>query len=120
MLIVTIKADHEVDPPDELGRTRAGYREGMSDSELFEAARGSWTLDAARVAGEQYVLVVHGGVVRQAIEISGWVPTIGRRMAVEGTVLGPGHDVYDAYVGSETPVGPGRNPVRYFHPDRPV
>jgi hypothetical protein len=41
MLIVAIGPEQELD---ELGRTRTGYREGMSDRELYEAARGSWKL----------------------------------------------------------------------------
>lgn len=115
MLIITIKADHEWDIPDELGRTRAGYYEGMGDAELYEAARGSWVL-GPRAARERYALVVHGGIVRQAIEIVELVRTTEQRTAIVGTVLGPGHDVFDTYVGGESPVPSGQNPIRYFHP----
>jgi len=117
MLIITIKADHSWNTPDELGRTRAGYRQGMTDEELYEAARGSWVL-GPQADREHYALVVHDGIVRQAIEIDRLVDTTGGRRAIEGTVLAAGHDVYDTYVGKESPVPPQRNPIRYF--DSPV
>jgi hypothetical protein len=41
MLVVTIGPERALDEPDELGRVRTGYREGMSDRALYEAARGS-------------------------------------------------------------------------------
>ncbi|HYS41408.1 MAG TPA: hypothetical protein VEO01_37810 [Pseudonocardiaceae bacterium] len=117
MLIITIKADHSWNAPDELGRTRAGFRPGITDEELYEAARGSWVL-GPQADREHYALVVHDGIVRQAIEIDRLVDTTGGRRAIEGTVLAPGHAVYDTYVGKESPVPPQRNPIRYF--DSPV
>ena len=64
--------------------------------------------------------------MRQGIEINSiekvtWrEPTDTRddRSVIHGTVLEPGHSVYDAYVGKPSPVQSVRNPVIYF--DAPV
>lgn len=117
MIVITIKGDHFLDEPDELGRTRCGWREGMSDYELYEAARGSWVL-GPQADREHYALVIHDNIVRQSIEIERVVETVNDRRAVEGKVLKPGHKVYDTYVGKPSPVAPQRNPIRYF--DSPV
>jgi len=36
------------------------------------------------------------------------------RRAIEGKILKPGHEVYDAYVGKPSPVPAQRNPIRYY------
>lgn len=55
------------------------------------------------------------GVVRQAIEIESIEPVErGGRSVVHGTILEPGHPVYDRYVGKTSPVQGLRNPVTYF------
>ena len=117
MIVITIRAEHSLSAPDELGRTRAGYRPGMSDEELYEAARGCWVL-GPQADREHYALVVYDGIVRQAIEIDRLVNTTGGRRAIEGSVVELGHAVYETYVGKKSPVPPQRNPIRYF--DSPV
>jgi hypothetical protein len=67
LLIVTVGPERELDEPDELGRTRTGYRDGISDRELYRAARGSWVL-GEKADNELFALVAHGGIVRLAIE----------------------------------------------------
>lgn len=116
MLIVTIGPEQELDEPDELGRTRTGYREGMSDRELYEAARGSWKL-GDKADNELFALVAHAGVVRMAIEIDRLVVTAPDRRALQGSILHSGDAVYDQYVGKPVPVE-SYGPVRYF--DSPV
>lgn len=113
MLIVTIGPERELDEPDELGRTRTGYRDGMSDRELYRAARGSWVL-GEKADNELFALVAHGGTVRLAIEIDRLVETAPGRRAIVGSILLPGDEVRDAYVGKPVPVESYGNPVRYF------
>jgi len=117
LLIVTIGPERELDEPDELGRTRTGYRDGMSDRELYKAARGSWVL-GEKADNELFALVAHGGTVRLAIEIERLVETAPGRRAIEGNILLAGDEVRDVYVGKPVPVESYGNPVRYF--DSPV
>ncbi|MCD0446359.1 hypothetical protein LO763_22345 [Glycomyces sp. A-F 0318] len=117
MIIITIQHDHALDQPDELGRTRTGYREGMGSGELYEVARGSWKL-GERAAGEHYALITFDNLVRQAVEIRRLVATVNGRSAIEGNVLNPGHPVYDEYVNKPSPVPSTQNPIRYF--DSPI
>lgn len=113
MIVISINHDHFLDEPDELMRTRCGYREGMSDEELYEVARGCWVL-GPRADREHYALIVHRGIVRGAIEIDRLIDVNTGRRAIEGKMLEPGHAVYDTYVGKASPVPPQRNPIRYF------
>jgi hypothetical protein len=117
MLVVTIGPERALDEPDELGRVRTGYREGMSDRALYEAARGSWVL-GDKADNELFALVAHGGLVRMAIEIDRLVETTPGRRAIEGRILHSGDVVYDQYLGKPVPVESHGNPVRYF--DSPV
>jgi hypothetical protein len=112
MIHITLKPAFMTDPAvDALGRSMAGYSELMSEEQVHEANRGCWVL-GARADREQYVLFSFDGIVRQAMEIDRIVPAGGRR-AFEGPVLGPGHPVYDAYVGKPSPIRT-RNPVAYI------
>ncbi|MQM26751.1 hypothetical protein [Glycomyces albidus] len=117
MLIVTVGSEQHLDTPDELNRTRTGYRKGMTDRELYQAARGSWVL-GEKADGEHFALVAHRGAVLLAIEIHRLVETAPGRRAIEGSILLPGDEVHDAYVGKPVPVESYGNPVRYF--DAPV
>lgn len=115
MIQLTIGSVGPADADDVLGRERVGYYKGISDEDLYEAARAAWLL-GADADQERYALVVHRGVGRQVIEIQRLVPT-GRgdgRRVIEGAVLRPGHPAHDAHVGEAAPLWPTRNPVRYF------
>ena len=112
MLHITLGDLRAVDPAvDPLGRSAVGYSPDMTDDEIYEANRGCWVL-GARADREQFALISHGGTVRLAIAITGIVAA-GARRALEGKVLGPGDEVYDAFVGQPSPVH-ARNPVNYF------
>ncbi|MFI7068520.1 hypothetical protein ACIBL3_46560 [Kribbella sp. NPDC050124] len=97
--------------------------DAMSDEEIFEVGRGNWVL-GERADQERYVVIGTGaqdgisGKVRVAAEIEEIVDTDERRRnstkfrrRIEGTMLGPGHPVYDEWVGKEMP--PYQNPVNY-------
>jgi hypothetical protein len=113
VLHITLGPGRVVDPRvDELGRERVGYDDTMTEAELYEANRGCWVL-GGRADREQFALFSFNRVVRQAIAIDRLVET-GARRAIEGFILGPGHLVFDAYVGKETPIGIVRNPITYF------
>jgi len=112
VLHITLGPARQVDPAeDELGRSRVGFSDDMSEQELDEANRGCWVL-GARADREQYALVSLDGVVRQAIAIDRLVET-GSRRAIEGRMLADSDPVYDAYVGKPAPVGRVRNPITY-------
>jgi hypothetical protein len=117
LLVLTIGPERELNEPDDLGRTRTGYRDGMSDRELYQAARGSWIL-GEKADNELFALVAHGGTVRLAIEIDRLVETAPGRRAIEGNILLPGDEVRDEFVGKPVPVESYGNSVRYF--DSPV
>jgi hypothetical protein len=97
-----------------LTRTWAGWDEGLTPEEVYDAGRGWWKL-GERALRERYAVLVSRNTVRQAIEITGWNPEglIDGRRAFEGKVLGPGHPVYDRYVGKPLVVR-SRNPVGYI------
>lgn len=118
MLHITLGPERYVNPEeDELGRDRVGFSETMSEAALYDANHGCWKL-GARANKEQYMIVSFGGIVRQAVEIESIEPvTRGSRSVVHGTILKPGHAVYDKYVGKTSPVQGMRNPITYFDDD---
>ena len=48
------------------------YRFGMSSEELYEATRGTWRVNPARVKGAEFALSVFKGVVREVYKIDEW------------------------------------------------
>jgi hypothetical protein len=86
----------------------------MSDRQLYDAARWSWSMSAERAGRERYAVVSGGGVVRQVIGIDRVVDAPGGRLAFEGRILGPGDPVHDHYVGRPAPNGRQQNPITYF------
>lgn len=113
MLHITLGPARHVGPEDHLERARTGYAEDMSESELYDAARGAWVL-GARADRENHALISHAGVVRQAIEIDHLEDAGGGRRAIVGRVLHAGDPIHDTYVGQPSPVTGVRNPVTYF------
>lgn len=115
MLHITLGPERAVDPSqDELGRDRVGYSETMSELALYDANHGCWKL-GPRASKEQYAIVSFGGIVRQAIDIDNIEPVErGSRSVVNGSILRPGHPVYDKYVDKKSPVQGMRNPITYF------
>jgi hypothetical protein len=97
---------------DELGRTQMGFSAQMSQQEIYEANRGCWTF-GVRAYAERYALLSFAGTVRQAIAIDRILP-VGARAAIQGSILGPGDRVFDAYIGRPSPVPRQSNPVAYF------
>ncbi|WP_332665542.1 protein NO VEIN domain-containing protein [Aeromicrobium sp.] len=99
---------------DDLGRSFVGYREGMTDYEMYEANRGCWRL-GPRAQDERYAIFSFDGIVRQAVEISSVEPAPKRTMrsVVYGRVLGRGDRIYDQYVNGPAPESLGRNPISY-------
>jgi hypothetical protein len=115
MIHITLGEMKPVEPKEDfLGRSYIGWSVDMSEEQLYEAGRGCWVF-GARADREHYVLLSAQGAVRQAIEIDRLVPAGPTRRAIEGTVLGSGHPVYDAYVGKPSPVEGARNPITYFN-----
>ncbi|MEJ7707334.1 MAG: hypothetical protein WKF82_08690 [Nocardioidaceae bacterium] len=105
-----------------VGQSRRTRRTGwlfptMSELALYDANHGCWKL-GPRANKEQYMIVSFGGIVRQAVEIDSiYSVERGDRSVVDGTILRPGHPVYDKYVGKESPVQGMRNPITYFDDD---
>jgi hypothetical protein len=101
-------------PEDEYGQSSSGWRPGLTDEEVYAAARGRWKL-GVRADRERYVVFTAMGIVVLAIEIESIsdADPDGRR-TISGTILKPGMPVYDKYVGSESPVEKSQNPVQYF------
>jgi hypothetical protein len=50
------------------------YREGMPAHALYEATRGVWRVDPARVRRARYAMPVVHGVVREVYRIAAWYP----------------------------------------------
>ncbi|GAA1959401.1 hypothetical protein [Catenulispora subtropica] len=115
MIQITLGKQRSVDPlRDDLKRSRVGWAEDMSREELFNVARGVWSMSGRRVERERYAVVSGDTVIRMAIEIDGIVPCSGGRRAFTGRPLEPGHPVYDLYVGKPAPNGAQQNPITYF------
>ena len=57
-----------------LFRINQRYRHQMSSLELYEATRGVWKLDKARVNAVRLAFAVFEGVVREVYEIERWHP----------------------------------------------
>ena len=115
MLHIRLGELRQVDPmADDLGRSFVGYREGMTDAQLYETNRGCWRL-GPRAQDERYAIFSYDGIVRQAIEISSVEPAPKRSMrsVVYGRVLGKGDRIYDTYVNRPAPESRGRNPISY-------
>ncbi|MCR6482800.1 hypothetical protein M8542_08220 [Amycolatopsis sp. OK19-0408] len=122
MIFITLSAEQARDPETEaLGRDHVGYREGMTPAEMYHANHGTWVIGRNR-RHERYVLFAFRGEVKLAVEIQRIETIIVRsegdtrddRCVIHGRILEPGHRVHDAYVGRPSPLGAGRNPVRYF------
>jgi hypothetical protein len=126
MLHITLGPTRTIDPDkDPLHRDRVGYVDTMSELALYDANHGCWVL-GERAHREQYVLFTFKGTVKQAVEITSIEQvtnydrsdTRDNRSVIDGTILRPGHQVYDTYVGKPSPVQGVRNPITYF--DAPV
>lgn len=121
MLHITLGERQKVDASDPLvGRIHNGWREGMSEHEMYVNNRGRWVL-GERADRERYALFSAKGVVRMAVEIDRLRSSDGTeerdpdgRRCIEGKVLPQGHPVREEYVGKPTPVTGQRNPVAYF------
>ena len=122
MIHITLSTEQSRDPKTEpLGRDCVGYREGMTQAELYYANHGTWVIGRNR-RHECYALFAFRGEVKQAVEIKSIERLVVRdpddtrddRCVIHGTILEVGHPVFDTYVDKPSPLGAGRNPVRYF------
>jgi hypothetical protein len=97
-----------------LPRQHAGWDPTMTETQVYDAARGWWRLNQ-RAEQEKYALVVAGGNEGvMAIEINEWERE-GDRRAFAGQILQPGHPVYDKFVGKPDPANStSRFPVLYL------
>lgn len=125
MIVITLSAERYSDTnereTDPLGRDRVGYAPTMSDVALYDANRGMWVIGDDRARTERYALFVYDGITRQAVEITSIDKLPWRRphdappkSAITGSILEPGHRIYDAYVGKPSPLPRLKNPVRYY------
>lgn len=93
---------HDASPDDAWGRSSVGWRDDLSDVELWERNRGTWAIGVA-ADSERYATMSHNGAVRVVAELTGpreWVLEGDRVLhALVGHVLGPGHPVYESLVG---------------------
>jgi hypothetical protein len=111
MLQIQLGPDREIED-EVLGRPRIGYRQGMTEEEAWEAARGTWKLNPDRALEENEVQVVNpDGFVVAVARILGISKTqVPGRYAIQGELL-----VGDQRVGKPTTTPHrSRNPVAYF------
>lgn len=89
-------------------RKTIGYREGLSQRDVWERGRAAWKMKAEKVLGAQLALIAHAGVVRAVGTITG-VSKEGERLVIEGDVI-EGHPL----VGQPDPLdNKSQNPVTY-------
>lgn len=121
LLHITLGPINQLDPETcPMGRSYNGWREGMSEEQIYNINRGRWVL-GERADRERYALFSAGGQVRLAVGISAIRASNGRderdddgRRTLQGTVLTGGHPVHDTHVGHGSPVTGNRNPISYF------
>ena len=98
---------------DPMGRMSIGYFPRMTEEEAWTAGRGVWKANKDRLSREKFALIIGDNQVCAVAEITG-VSDHGDRVAAEGTVLGEGHPVRDAWMGRPDPVvNNSQNPVGY-------
>jgi len=92
----------DASPDDAWGRSSVGWRDDLSDAELWERNRGTWAIGVA-ADSERYATMSHNGAVRVVAELTGPRESVqeGDRVlhALVGHVLGPGHPVYESLMG---------------------
>ncbi len=86
-----------------LFRINQRYRHQMSPLELYEATRGVWTLDKARVNAVRLVFAVFEGVVREVYEIERWHPagTLRYQTRAAEEVNAPGRLEFSGHVAPD-------------------
>lgn len=93
---------------DPIGRTHVGFRPGMSDSALWNRARGLWKASADRLLNAGLLLVTYDRTVQLVVDIRG-VMKHGDALEIVGTPLA-GHPL----VGQKDPLdNNSQNPVAY-------
>jgi hypothetical protein len=115
---ITLVRPVQIDPADALGRTYFGYDPAKSEHENWLANRADWVL-GERATRERYVLFTEHATrkIVMAAEITDIVesPNNLNKKVIEGVLLGPGHPVYEAFVGQDQPESTRvRNPVTYL------
>jgi hypothetical protein len=93
---------------DALGRERVGFREGLSNHEVWLRGRGVWRMQPDRVLTSQRLIIASVGIVRMVGTIDG-VTIHGDRVAIIGRPL-PHHPL----IGQPDPLdNTSQNPVAY-------
>ena len=113
MLQIQLGPDREVDPAtDPLGRSRVGYRPGMSEQEAWVAGRGCWVLNVDHALEQDEAQIVNlDGVVLAVAKIRGVAKTREpKRYALDGDL-----QIGDPRIGQATTTPHrSRNSVAYF------
>lgn len=117
-LHITLARPVQLPAPDALGRTYFGFDPQKSDEENWRANRADWVLGKP-AERESYVLFTEHATrtIVLAAEITDIVPSPNHpsKKAIEGVLLGPGHPVFDEYVGQDQPESARvRNPITYL------
>jgi hypothetical protein len=97
---------------DPMRREWVGYEPTLGAQTIYEQNRGLWSL-GPQADNERYAVFsapAQGGIAC-VVELSA-IESFGRKRAIVGTVLGPGHPVHDALIGRPAPDS-HRNPVTY-------
>jgi hypothetical protein len=101
------------------GRTGLGYRNGMSDRELYDSTRCWWRLNPVSLErlGVEYAVAVHRGVTRALFTIDDWIQRPDGRWCFEGVRVQEG-DLFGEVVGDQGrkvtfPRG-SANPIAYW------
>ncbi|MGI5281599.1 hypothetical protein [Streptomyces rochei] len=115
MIQITLGRRRSIDPSeDAFARSQIGWTEGALRPAAPRHRPGNLVMPGERVERERFAVVSGDVIIRQAMEIDRIVDTPDGRRAFEGRILGPGHPVYDRYVGRPAPNGAQQNPITYF------
>lgn len=105
---VKIADDQPADTNDDLGRTRTGFKDGLSNAQIWERGRGSWRAKLANVSEASHLIIAHRGTIVGVGTIDG-VRLFRPRIAIEGTPL-----AQHPLIGQPDPLDNGsQNPVAF-------
>ncbi|WP_436778226.1 hypothetical protein [Yinghuangia sp. YIM S09857] len=113
MIQINIQARHKAGPDDEFGREYCGWADGMTDQEIYEAARGCWQL-GERADSEKFAVVVHAGLVRCVFEVDRVETASSGLRALVGRPVAPGHPYHERWYGQPAPSNRGGGSITYI------
>lgn len=77
---------------DPLGRSATGWREGLTDQELSDRARGPWRADPSRVVRSKLLIVTNPDDLVVLVSTINSISMVDERVVIDNTAL-PGHSL---------------------------